>query len=399
MVKRLPRSIWALGIVSLLMDVSSEMIHGLLPVFLVTVLGASTITVGLIEGVGDAATAFTKLFSGVLSDALGKRKALVALGYGMATLSKPFFAMAPSPGWVLGARFADRVGKGLRGSPRDALVADLVEPEQHGAAYGLRQALDNVGAFVGPLLAIALMAAFAGQFRLVFWLSVIPGAAAVAVLLLFVREPPRRADGKEHRPRIDRRALGRLGGLFWGVVAVGAVLTLARFSEAFVILAAEGRGLAAMLAPLVLVAIHVVSSASAYPAGLVGDRIDKRIVLAVGFGALIAADLVLALSSSMAALWAGVALWGLHLGLTQGLLSALVADTAPEELRGTAFGVFHMATGFALLAASVLAGALWAMLGPQATFFGGALFAGLGLLGYVLFGPGAQGGGDEKPQP
>jgi MFS family permease len=380
----LPRGIWALGLVSMFMDISSEMIHSLLPVFLVTVLGASAVTVGLIEGIGEATASISKLFSGWLSDRLGKRKALTVIGYGLGALSKPLFALAPTPSWVLLARFSDRIGKGIRGAPRDALVGDLSPPGLRGAAYGLRQSLDTVGAFAGPLLAMALMALFADDFRLVFWLAVVPGLIAVAILVLGVREPPQPRPLAVARVPIRWSELGRLGRVFWGVVAVGAVLTLARFSEAFLILRAEDEGLSLALIPLVLVVMNVVYAASAYPMGALSDRYDRRLVLAAGFVVLIVADVVLALASGIWVVMLGIGFWGLHMGMTQGLLAALVTDTAPTDLRGTAFGLFNLASGAALLLASLIAGLLWELIGPAATFLAGATFTAAGLVGTVV---------------
>jgi len=384
---RVPRGVWALGFVSLFMDISSEMIHALLPVFLVTVLGASTVAVGVIEGVGEATASISKLFSGWLSDRLGRRKGLIVLGYGLGALAKPIFALAPTVGWVFFARVSDRIGKGIRGAPRDALVGDLAADGQRGAAYGLRQSLDTVGAFAGPLAAIGLMALFANDFRLVFWLAVLPGAVSVAILVLAVREPERPA-GKGPRPLTIRWAeLARLGAAFWGVVAIATVLTVARFSEAFLILRAEDKGLALALVPAVLVVMNVVYSLSAYPMGALSDKADKRLVLAGGFLVLIVADVVLAAAPGIWAVMAGVALWGLHMGMTQGLLAALVAETAPEESRGSAFGLFHLVTGIALFAASLLAGMLWHWVGPAAAFVGGAVLTALGLAGIPAIGP------------
>jgi MFS family permease len=381
---KLPGSIWALGLVSLFMDISSEMIHSLLPVFLFTVLGASAVTVGLIEGIGEATAAISKLFSGWLSDRLGKRKVLTVIGYGLGALSKPLFALAPSPFWVLAARFSDRVGKGIRGAPRDALVGDLAPPELRGAAYGLRQSLDTVGAFAGPLFAMVLMALLANDFRLVFWIAVVPGLVAVAILVVGVREPARVQPAGEARAPIGWAELGGLGGLFWGVVAVGAVLTLARFSEAFLILRAEGAGLPLALIPLVLVVMNAVYAAAAYPMGVLSDRYDRRVVLAAGFVVLLLADLVLAAAPGIWTVMLGVGLWGLHMGMTQGLLAALVADTVPTRLRGTAFGIFNLAAGVALLLASLIAGLLWELVGPSATFIAGAAFTAIGLVGTVV---------------
>lgn len=384
--RHIPSSVWALGLVSLCMDTASEMIHALLPVFLVSVLGASTLTVGGIEGIGEATAAVTKLFSGWISDRIRHRKGLTVAGYALGTLSKPLFAVAPTAGWILAARFTDRVGKGIRGAPRDALIGDIVPASVRGAAYGLRQSLDTVGAFAGPLLAIALMAASSDNFRLVFWLALIPGLLSVAILIVGVREPRRAAPPSTpaQPPPFRLDELRGLGGLFWGVVAVGTLLTLARFSEAFLILRARDEGLSLALTPLVLVIMNVVYALTAYPAGALSDRTSKQTIVWSGFGVLIVSDLVLALSSHLFSTMLGIALWGLHMGLTQGLLASLVADAAPDEKRGSAFGVFHLITGIALLAASLVAGGLWAWLGPSATFAAGAGFTVLGLASGLL---------------
>ena len=379
---RLPGGVWALGFVSLFMDVSSEMIHGLLPVFLTSVLGASTEMIGLIEGVGEATASISKLFSGWVSDRLGQRKMLAVIGYGLSALSKPLFALAPTSSLVLAARFSDRVGKGIRGAPRDAMVGDLVPTGLRGAAYGLRQALDTIGAFVGPLIAIALMAALDGNFRLIFWLALIPGLISVLVLLIAVREPPHQAAPAPAPLKFSD--LKTLSAAYWIVVGIGAVLTLARFSEAFLILRAQSAGLPLALAPLVLVVMNIVYALSAYPLGALSDQLDRKLMLAAGFATLIVADIVLALAPNLPVVMAGVALWGLHMGMTQGLLAALVADEAPAELRATSFGVFDFASGIALLLASLIAGALWEMVGSYATFMAGAAFTAIGLVGTAV---------------
>jgi len=375
---RLPPAIWALGFVSLLMDVSSELIHSLLPVFLVTALGASALVVGLIEGAAEATALIVRVFSGALSDYWGRCKPLAVLGYGLGALSKPLFALAAGSGVVLAARLIDRVGKGIRGAPRDALVADLAPPAARGAAFGLRQSLDTVGAFVGPLLAMALMLAWANDFRAVFWVAVIPAALAVLLLVFGVREPPRDGSRKPVNP-IHRDQMRRLASAYWWVVVFGAVFTLARFSEAFLILRAQQGGLPLAATPLVLVAMNVVYALAAYPFGRLSDRISHRRLLVLGLLVLIAADLALAWSSHWSWVWAGVALWGLHLGITQGLLATMVADTAPADLRGTAYGVFNLVCGVAMLAASVLAGLLWDAFGAPVTFAAGAGFCVLAL--------------------
>ena len=378
----IPRSIWALGLVSMLMDISSEMIHGLLPVFLVSVLGASTLAVGLIEGIAEATASITKIFSGTLSDYLGKRKFLAALGYGLAAVTKPLFPLAPSVGWVMTARFIDRIGKGIRGAPRDALVGDLAPPQLRGAAYGLRQSLDTVGAFAGPLLATLLMALTLNDFRLVFWIAVAPAFLSLAVMIFGVTEPETRREPGALRSPIRVADFRRLGAPYWWLVLIAAVLTLALFSEAFLVLRAQNLGLPVALAPMVLVVMNVVYAVSAYPAGRLSDQIDRRLLLAAGFVVLIAADLALALAGGVWLAMAGVALWGLHMGLTQGLFAALVADTTPSRLRGTAFGVFNLVGGGAMLVASVLAGWLWDQYSAPATFYAGAGFAALALLGF-----------------
>jgi MFS family permease len=381
--RALPAGIWALGLGSLFMDISSELIHSLLPAFMATVLGASMVTIGLIEGVAEATAAVTKVFSGALSDYLGKRKALLVLGYALAAFTKPIFPLATSIGWVFTARFVDRIGKGIRGAPRDALVADLAPPPLRGAAYGLRQALDSMGAFVGPLLAAAFMVWFADDIRPVMWIAVVPAFVAVALLALCVRESPRA--GAEARAPLTVADARRLPVRYWLVVLLGAVFTLGRFSEAFLLLRAQDVGIALGHVPLVLIAMNVCYAGLAYPCGVAADRVSQRTLLLGGLALLIGADLVLASAASPPPVLVGAALWGMHMALTQGLLSKLVADTAPAELRGTAFGVFNLVSGGALLLASVIAGALWNAAGPSATFLAGAAFAlatAIGLLAY-----------------
>ena len=379
--QKIPNTVWALGFVSMFMDISSEMIHSLLPIFLVTTLGASTVLVGLIEGIAEATASITKLFSGWISDRLGKRKLLTVIGYGLGAVTKPVFPLAATPFEVLGARFFDRVGKGIRGAPRDALIADVTPREVRGAAYGLRQALDTVGAVVGPLTAIALMYLFAGDMRSVFSWAALPAGIAVVLLIFGVEDPKQLANGSQKTLPITWTEVRCIGPAYWGVVAVGVVFTMARFSEAFLILRAQDVGLAIALVPLVLVVMNVVYSVVSTPAGRWSDRIDRRIVLGVGLLALIAADVVLATVDDVIGAFVGAALWGLHMGLSQGLIAALVADTAPENIRGTAFGVFNLAVGVATLAASSLAGVLWSLFGARATFLAGAGFAAIALVG------------------
>ena len=381
--RRMPNSVVALGLVSLFMDMSSEMIHALLPLYLTGTLGASAMVVGLIEGLGEAMAQITKVFSGYFSDLSGKRKPLAVAGYGLSALTKPLFAMAGSPALVLGARLADRVGKGIRGAPRDALVADLVPPEQLGAAYGLRQSLDTVGAFAGPLLAIVFMLVLNANVPLIFAIAIIPAAISVAILILFVKEPAAKGPAKA-KTRIDRVSLAAFGPEIWTAMTIGTVMTLARISEAFLILRAAEAGLTMAFAPLVLVAMNLVYSAAAWPIGQLSDRIGKSGLLAAGYAVLILADLVLGLGHGLWTVFAGVGLWGLHMGMTQGLLAAMVADATPAGLRGTAFGLFNLATGLALLIGNGVAGAVWAGFGSSTTFLIGAVVAAIGLAAALL---------------
>ena len=370
----IPRSVWLLGLVSMFMDLSSEMIAALLPLYLVSVLGASTLTVGVIEGIAEATASITKIFSGALSDYLGHRKWLAAAGYGLAAVTKPVFPLATGLVTITTARFVDRIGKGIRGAPRDALIADLTPPGARGGAFGLRQSLDTIGAVLGPLIAMVLMAWLADDFKAVFWVAVIPAVVSVAIIVAGVREPERPPHLRKVTAPFSRAELARLPAAYWMVVAVTAVFTLARFSEAFLLLRAQAAGLSLALVPSVMVVMNVVYAFSAWPLGMLSDSMGRYRLLTLGFAVLIVADVVLALNGSVALVMLGVALWGLHMGLTQGLLSAMVADSAPPELRGTAFGVFNLVGGIALLIASIVAGALWQIAGPEGTFLAGAAF-------------------------
>ena len=380
--RSLPRSIWALGFVSLLMDVSSEAIHSLLPVFMATALGASMLAIGLLEGAAEATALIVKVFSGALSDWMGRRKPLALLGYGLGALSKPLFAIAGGMGLIVFARLLDRVGKGVRGAPRDALVADIAPPEMRGAAFGLRQSLDTAGAFIGPLFAMGLMLLWANDFRAVFWAASLPAVLCVAMLVWGVKEPERAPGAKRTNP-ISRANLQRLSSAYWWVVAIGAVFTLARFSEAFLVLRAQQGGLPLAATPLVLIALNLVFSAGAYPLGKLSDSVNHTKLLVAGLLTLIAADGLLALNNNGVIFWLGIALWGLHMALTQGLLATMVANAAPPDLRGTAYGMFNLVCGISMLLASALAGWLWDQLGAPATFLAGMVFGMLSLVGML----------------
>jgi MFS family permease len=396
--RRLPISIWGLGFVSMFMDISSELVHSLLPIFMATVLGTSMFTIGIIEGFAEGAAAITKVFSGAISDYCGKRKFLAVAGYTLSAITKPIFPIATTIGWVFGARFVDRIGKGIRGAPRDALVADIAPLQLRGAAYGLRQSLDSVGAFIGPLLAVIFMIWFTNDVRAVLWVAVLPAFIAVFLLIVGVREPESPKHAADSQNRLTLTDVRRLPLRYWLVVALGAVFTLARFSEAFLILRAQDVGLAIGYVPVIMIVMNIVYSLFAYPAGAAADRLSARMLLVFGLGVLVAADVVLAIAESPWIAFVGAAFWGLHMAFTQGLLSKLIADTAPAELRGTAFGVFNLVSGGALLLASVIAGSLWSAFGAKATFIAGASFAILAAMGLLLYRPKSEGWSDAANQ-
>lgn len=380
----IPRTVWMLGFVSLFMDFSSELIHALLPIFLVTTLGMSVTALGLLEGMAEASALIVKIFSGPISDWLGQRKRLLLAGYGLSALTKPLFPLAASPAWAITARLLDRTGKGIRGAPRDALIADMAPPAIRGACFGLRQSMDTYGAVAGPLAAVCLMLVFADRIRTVLWFAVIPAVIAVALIVFGVREPAHPASSHRFRSPLQWRALRELETGYWQVVAIGATFTLARFSEAFLVLRAQQTGLNIAWVPGVMALMSLTYALSAYPIGKLSDRLDRHALLAAGLVLLAIADLLLGAGTSMSIVWIGVAVWGLHMGFTQGLLSAMVADTAPQALRGTAFGIFNLACGVCMLVSSALAGWLWDRRGASATFFVGAAFAAISLASYGL---------------
>ncbi|ALX12794.1 MFS transporter [Burkholderia cepacia JBK9] len=371
----IPRTVWALGFVSLFMDLSSELVHALLPIYLVSTMGMSVVALGVLEGAAEATAMIVKVFSGAVSDWLGRRKGLLLFGYGLAALTKPLFPLASTPAVVVTARLLDRVGKGIRGAPRDALVADVAPPEIRGACFGLRQSMDTVGAFIGPMLAIALMFWFADRIRMVLWFAVAPAFVAIGLIVAGVREPEHADSVRRFRNPLHWRALREFPASYWYVVAIGATFTLARFSEAFLVLRAQHSGLEVAWIPGVMAVMALAYSVSAWPAGVLADRLDRRILLGIGMVLLMAADLILGVGRSVPAVFVGVAVWGLHMGLTQGILAAMVSDTSPATLRGTAFGVFNLLGGLCMLLASAIAGVVWERFGSSATFFAGAALA------------------------
>lgn len=376
-----------LGFVSMFMDISSELVHSLLPIFMATTLGVSMATIGIIEGIVEGAAAITKVFSGAISDYFRKRKFLAVLGYGLGALTKPVFPLATTIGWVFGARLVDRIGKGIRGAPRDAMVADITPQNLRGAAYGLRQSLDAIGSFIGPVLAVIFMILLANDIKAVLWIGVIPAFLAVFLLIFGIHEPDHVENSDSPKKRLNLSDVKQMPLQYWLVVMLGAVFTLARFSEAFLILRVQELGLAIGYVPAILIVMNIAYSMFAYPAGAAADRFSARKLLAFGLCLLIAADIALASAETPGLAFVGAALWGLHMAFTQGLLAKLVADTALVELRGTAFGIFNLVNGVALLLASAIAGLLWSYFGAPATFIAGASFAAIAATGLLLYRP------------
>jgi len=376
--RRLPLAIWALGAGSLLMDTSSELIHSLSPVLLVNVLGASVISVGLIKGVAEGAASVTKVFAGAISDYFRRRKTLIVFGYALAALTRPLFPLAGSASVIFAARFLDRMSKATRDAPRDALVADVTAEKQRGAAYGLRVALDSIGAVLGPILAVVLMLSFAGGIRAAMWVAVIPAVLAVVVIVVLVREPKQKQ--ATVREPLDLGKARELPARYWLIVTVGGIFTAARFSDSFLVLRARDIGLSASYAPMIIVVLSCVYAAGSYPAGAAADRISPRTLLLAGLSFLVAADVVIGLGHSVIPVFAGAVLWGCHLALTQGVFSKIVAEFTPVDLRGTGFGIFDLARGIAFVIANT--GYWWKTAGPAAAFFSAAAFAtiaGIGL--------------------
>jgi MFS family permease len=369
-VSKLPRNVWILGFVSLLMDLSSEIYHALLPAFITVTLALPVLALGAIDGIAEATASFAKLASGRLSDRSGRRKPWVLLGYGLAALSKPLFPIAQGALELMGARFADRVGKGIRGAPRDAIIADETAPELRGRAFGLRQALDTIGALIAPLAAVGLMLLFMNDIRTVFWIAAVPAAFSFLLALVAVKEPVTRWTTDKVQPFF--RGFRDLDKPTRRLLAVAFLFALARFSEGFLILRAIDIGVSATLSPLALVAFNVGFLALAYPAGSLSDRMSPRTILIAGMGVLIAANLLLAQDIGIAGLTIGILLWGAHMALTQGIFARMIADVAPDHLRATSFGAFHFVSGIGTLLASVAAGFIWDRDGAAMTFLAGA---------------------------
>ena len=378
----LPRNVWVLGFISLFMDLSSEIYHALLPAFVTILLGLPATALGAIDGIAEATANFAKLFSGRLSDRSLRRKPWVMAGYGLGALSKPLFPLATGVLTLMIARFADRIGKGIRGAPRDAMLADEAPPQIRGRAFGLRQALDTAGALIAPLAAIGLMAWLASDIRAVYWIAIIPAAISFLLAWLTLREPEHHSTPLKKSPFFA--GFKQLDMPTKRLLQVGFLFALARFSESFLILKGIDVGLSEAMSPLTLAVFNLAYVMLAYPAGALSDRMSPRAILMAGIGLLIAGDLVLAESANFAGLLLGTILWGAHMALTQGIFARMIADSAPENLRATSFGAFYFVTGFGALLASLGAGWLWDRQGASATFIASALVAAVALAMLML---------------
>jgi len=375
---KIPKSIWALGFVSMFMDVSTEMIHSLLPIYLVSILGVSAIAVGMIEGIAESTSLLIRIFSGTLSDYLGKRKLIATIGYGIAAATKPLFAIATSLNVIMAARFVDRLGKGIRGAPRDALIGDLSPLSIRGACFGLRQSLDNVGAIAGPLIAILLMWLFANNIKAVFWAATIPAFVSFFIILVVVKEPKKEHHyNQEEQKPFNIKDVAKLHSSFWWVIVIAVVISFARMSEAFLVLKAQDAGFELMYIPLVLVIMNLIYASTSYPAGKLSDKIDRMHLLSLGTLILLISDLLLAYATTHIHTMLGVALWGLHMGVTQGIFAALIVDKTPAHLYGTAFGIFNFLCGLAILFGNIIAGWIWSVHGAQLTFLFSSSLVGL----------------------
>lgn len=387
--KYIPRTIWALGTVSLLMDISTELIHSLLPIFMVSVLGANLTYVGIIEGIAESTALMTKMFSGTISDFLNKRKILVGLGYGLSAITKPLFPLANSLSIVLFARFFDRIGKGIRDAPRDALISDLAPYKGRGASFGLRQALDSMGAVIGPLMAMLFIYIFSGNIRYVFWIATIPAILAVLVLIFGVTEPEKNSLQIQHPKEwvLYWYKIRHLNKAFWYLLFIGGVLALARFSEAFLILKANSVGVSLAWLPSIMIVMNIAFASSSFPAGALSDVIGRQAILSSSILLLFMAEIILGFSSTIWMTMIGVIIWGLHMGLSQGLLAAMVADSTPEHLRGFAYGIFYFVCGIATLFSSIIAGMIGDRWGIPFLFYFASVFSTIAILAllYLIF--------------
>jgi len=382
--KKIPKSIWTLGIVSLFMDISSEIIHSLLPIFMVSILGSSIIAIGIVEGISEATFLLIRIFSGVLSDYLGKRKIISVIGYGISALSKPLFPLANSVSLILIARFFDRLGKGVRESPRDALIGDIAPKSIRGACFGLRQSLDTIGALIGPIVAILGLLIFSNNIRAILWVSVIPAILSVVIFIVGIHDVEHKYTEDEKTFIFKFKNIFKIGTEYWQIVLIGGLLNLARFSDAFLILKAYELGLPITYVPLVMVLMNCFYAVSSYPAGILSDNINRKFILIIGIVFLIIADLVLAFTDSTWMLALGVGFWGMHMAFTKGILDAMVTDTASIRLLGSAYGIFNFVCGIAVLFASIISGVLWQVYGPFYSFSVGAFLAFLACLSLSL---------------
>lgn len=370
----LPRNVWVLGLVSLFNDTATEMSYWLLPQFLVSVLGAGPMAFGFIEGAAQTVASFARLFSGFLADRLKRRKALAGAGYTLANLTKPLLALSTSWMQVFWIRFADRAAKGFRGAPRDALLADSVEPDRRGAAFGLRQSMDSAGAILGPLGAVVLLPVFLGNVRMVFWAAAVPGLISIVLVWALVREVrPSSATKSSRQANPPFRLWSASNRRLLGILLAVAIFSLGNSSDLFLILRAQNLGVSTHWAPLLGLVFNTVYTLLSWPAGWLSDRLPRRILVVLGYLTYSLIYCGFAVTSSKVFVWPLFAIYGAYYAFTEGVLKAWIADLVPSEARASAYGVFNWIVGLAAFPASLLAGWLWVHASPAAPFyFGGA---------------------------
>ena len=376
------RNVFIAGLVSFFMDVSSEMIYPLVPLFLSNVLGVNKSIIGLIEGIAESTASLLKVFSGWFSDRIGNRKWLMAAGYSISTLSRPIVSLATGWQHILGSRFMDRFGKGIRTAPRDAIIAESSEKTHLGRAFGLHRSMDTMGAVVGPALAFLLLGLFSNNYRMVFWLSIIPGTIAVLLIIFFITEKKKVSLPHSDRPKLT---LKHFDWRFKFFVVIAAVFAIGNSSDVFLILRAQQVGVPIVMIPVVYLLFNLVYSLSSIPAGIAADRFGKKRVILLGFILFAILYYGFAIAKDTTAIWVLFGFYGLFMGLTEGIQKAFLATIIPPDFKATAFGVYNSAVGIAMFPASLIGGWLWDHVSPSATFYFGSITAGLSAILFIVF--------------
>lgn len=376
------RNVFAAGLVSFFMDVSSEMVYPLIPLFLANVLGVNKSVIGLIEGIAESTASLLKVFSGWLSDRIGRRKGLMGMGYGISVLSRPLIALAVGWPQILASRFIDRLGKGIRTAPRDAIIAESSLPEVMGRAFGFHRAMDTLGAVVGPALAFFLLGLFAGDFRKVFWLSMIPGIIAVLLIVFLIQEKKRALPESRKRPRLT---LAHFDWRFKFFVVITTLFAIGNSSDVFLILRSQQLGIPTAVIPVLYLTFNLIYSLSAFPAGMAADRFGKKRIMMIGFILFAFIYYGFAVAGSATTAWVLFGLYGIFMGLTEGVQKAFLTTIIPSDFKATAFGIYNTAIGLALFPASLIGGWLWDRVSPSATFYYGSAMAAVFTLLFIAF--------------